>query len=411
MILRTLKDLNLTPGSPVVVRAELNAPVENGRVMDDSRIRAVLPTLDYLAKKKVKIIIVAHLGRPKGWDESLSLKPVGERLSALWKRKFVVVSQDQNRLPEYSIPHLYFFEHNLQETDPGALISGMGDADAVLLENLRFYPGEEKNDREFAEKLASFGKFYVNEAFGVSHRAHASLVGVPAILPGAAGLELEKELHALSRVLVSPRKPVVVLLGGVKLSDKSGAMENLLKIADAVLIGGGLANLFLKVQGFEIGKSVWEDQKMESLARRLWRDYREKIQLPVDAVVSGSRDGVADCVKAEKVKASQMILDIGPETIKKYSRCLKQGFTLIWNGPMGYFERRSFSHGSFALARLFAARSSQADVFGLAGGGETLEVISRLDLEHDIDFISTGGGAMLDFLAGKTLPAVEALHA
>lgn len=410
MNLRSVRELKVVQ-KPVLVRAEFNVPLENGVVKDDSRIKSVLPTLQYLAKHKAKIIIVAHLGRPAGWDEKLSLEPVAHELARLWERKLVVIDEKVNRLPEYPIPHLYFFQHNLETATSNIrnLIQSLEPGDAVLLENLRFYPGEDVNDPEFAKLLASLASVYVNEAFGASHRNHASVVGVSSLLPTAAGLGLEKEIQALEKAIRHPKKPVVVMMGGIKLSDKAQAMEHLAKVSDVVLLGGGLANSFLKVKGYEIGKSVGEEKRGTKIVKQMLRDYRDKIKLPVDVVVSTSQDGQAECVKIDKVKPTQIILDIGPATILQYSKDIKNANTLIWNGPMGHFEKSAFSHGTFALGRLFASRTKTA-VYGVAGGGETLEVIKKLHLAEYIDHVSTGGAAMLEFLGGTELPGLKVLE-
>lgn len=408
MALKSLKDLDVA-GKTVLLRTGFDVSLSGGAVEDDFRISASLPTLDYLVRQKAKVLIVSHRGRPKGWEEKFSLAPVARHLASLWKRKFVAVA-DSQKLPEYAIPHLYFFPQNLEEQDLSLMVQQMRPGDAAVLENIRFYPGEETNDPGFAKKLAALAEVYVNDALSVSHRAHASVVGVASLLPAAAGLALEREVNDLQRALLHPQKPLVVMMGGVKLSDKALALENLAKIADVVLVGGGLANLMLKVRGLEIGKSACETGEPEKVARALLRDYRDKIKLPLDVVVSRSRDGAPECVKVEKVKPSEMILDIGPETIRNYSLYLKGGKTLIWGGPMGYFENKTYSHGTFALAWLFASRSAGPAVFGIAGGGQTLEVIKHLKLQKDIDCVSTGGGAMLDFLAGKTLPGLKVLE-
>lgn len=407
MRLRSLSELEVT-GRTVLVRTTFNVPLKNGKIGDDFRIKSSLLTINYLFKKNAKVIMISHLGRPKGWDEAFSLLTVAHRLAEILDRKLVVVPKEVKKLPEYDIPHLYFFPHNLEQEDLAVLTAQMQERDAAVLENLRFYPGEQKNDHEFARKLATLGEAYVNEAFADSHRADTSISLVPKLLPAAAGFHFLKEVEALERVLRHPLKPIVVMLGGVKLSDKARALENLAKIADFILLGGGLANLFLKIRGYQIGKSVSEEKNESELVKQILRDYQEKIKLPVDVVVSRSREGEAEVVKIEKVKGDQMILDIGPLTILQYSSYLKKGRTLVWGGPMGYFEKRSFSHGTFALARLFAGRTKRS-AFGVAGGGETLEIISKLGLAQYIDHVSTGGGAMLEYLAGKSLPGIEAI--
>ncbi|TSA45039.1 phosphoglycerate kinase [bacterium] len=394
-------------GKTVLVRAAFDVPMSEGQICDDSRIRDCLPTLRTLLEKNAKIVIISKLGRPEGWDSSFSLEPAAMKLAEILGRKFIALDEGATSLPEYSIPHLYFFKHNIEKSSPKQLISQMREKDIAVLENLLFYDKEKENNSDFARLLAGCADVYVNEAFASCHRTEASIARIPEFLPSAAGLGLVREIASLERILNHPKKPVVVMMGGVKLSTKAPALENLAKFADEVLLGGGLANLFLKARGYEIGRSVWEKQQ-ETLARKILRDHREKIKLPLDVVVSNSDMEMVEVVKISEVKPHHMILDIGPATIGEYSGYLKKGKTLIWNGPMGYFEKKPFSHGTYSLARLFASRTGR-EVYGVAGGGETLEAIHNLGMEKYIDHVSTGGGAMLDFLAGKELPGLKAL--
>lgn len=406
MFLRTLSETDIQ-NKPVLVRAGFDVPLLGGKIIDDFRIRAVLPTLEFLYRNRAKIIIISKLGRPRGWQKNLSLEIVAQRLAELWHRKFVVIEANTTKLPEYAVPQLFFFKHNLETDNIEPLIKSLQEKDAVVLENIRFYSGETANDLGFAKKLAKFAEIYVNEDFPNVHRSHATISAITTQLPSYAGFNLVREVDALDRILSHPKKPVVVLMGGIKLADKAPAIENLAKFADQILLGGGLANLMLKVKGYEIGVSLWEEER-ESLARQLLRDCGEKIKLPVDVVVSTSSTGRAELVKVDKVKPHHLILDIGPETIRLYSKFLKIAQTLVWNGPVGHFEVKQFSHGTYALARLFASRCRGA-AFGVAGGGETLEAINTLGMQKFIDHISTGGGALLDFLAGKPLPGLVPL--
>ncbi len=408
MNLSSLKSLNVS-NKTVLVRTGFDVPVEDGRVTDVFRIQRALPTLDYLAKQKAKIIILTHLDRPGGWDKNLSLRPVAEALSHLWRRKLVVIGPSAKNLPEYDIPHLYFFEHNILETDIKSLITQMRFGDVAMLENLRFYEGESKNDPEFAKKLAALGQAYVNEAFSNSHRDHASMASLPKLLPSAAGLDLQRDFETLSLVMSHPKRPLVLLLGGMKTSDRLPTLENLLKLSDFVLLGGGLANLFLKVKGFEVGQSDNWRKDDERTARTMFLNFHDKIRLPLDAVVSRKASAAAECVAIDKIKPGHTISDIGPKTILEYSRLIKQARTLIWNGPMGHFELKPFSHGSLALGRLVAGRSKSL-AFGVAGGGETIEIIRRAGVVGFFDHVSTGGTSMLSALAGRALPGISALE-
>lgn len=405
MKLKSLKQLDVG-GKTVLVRVDFNVPMEGAAVSDTTRIEAAVPTIDYLLARGARILLISHFGRPEGWDEHFSLAPVADALARVLGRKLAVISGG-GKLPDYDIPHVYFFRQNFEEHDLGVLVQEMRPKDVALLENIRFYKGEKKNDSKFAEKIAALGDVYVNEAFSNSHRGDASMTGVPGLLPAAAGLTLERETFALSRVTSHPKKPMVIMMGGKKLSGKVGALVNLARDTEAVVLGGAIANLLLKARGYEIGRSVTEEGQ-DKLAQKILRDYKEKIKLPMDVVVSTSVDGRAEAVPVDKVRKHHMILDIGPKTILHYSGIIKKGKTLIWNGPMGLFERHQFSHGTFALGRLFATRS-KTGVYGVAGGGETLDVIARLGLAEYIDHVSTGGGAMLDFLAGEKLPGLEAL--
>lgn len=408
MELRLLKDLDV-PGRTVLLRTGFDVPMNGVRVADDFRIRSAAATVNYLVAQRCKVVILSHLGRPDGWDPTLSLLPAAERLAELLGRKILILKKEEMRLPDYAVPHIYFLRHDILHADMPSLLRQMREKDLAILENLRFYPGEKGNDPDFSARLASYGEIFVNEAFSNCHRYDASMTGVAGLLPAGAGLALQAEVRALSRLMKSPKNPFVVMMGGVKLADKAPALLNLARMANTVVLGGGLANLFLKVRGFQIGKSVWSEKDELSLAKRLLRDHASKIKLPMDLVVSSSTAGEPEVVPVDKVKTSQMILDIGPKTILAYSRILKEGKTLLWSGALGYFEKPSFSHGTFALARLFAARS-RGLAFGVAGGGQTVEAVQRLGLGEFIDHLSTGGGAMLEFLAGKKLPALEVLQ-
>lgn len=408
MKLKSIKNFEFA-GKTVLVRAGLDVSFFSEKIKDDFRVRSVVPTIMYLADKGAKVVVISHFGRPEGWQESMGLEPIARHLAEIMQRKFVPVSITDKTLPDYPVPHLFFFRHNIERTDMKPILQQMKAGDIAVLENIRFYPGEMKNDPEFAQKLASLGDFYINDAFSDAHRQHASIVGLPKFLPSTLGLSFTRELEMLERFMTHPKKPVVVLMGGIKISGKLLALERLAKIADYILLGGGLACLFLKIAGFEVGRSTWEESRNdEKIARGLWRDLWGKIYLPIDAVVAANPNGVPQCVTARHVKPSQMILDIGPETILLYSSILKKGHTLIWNGPMGYIENRNYAHGTLALGRLFASRT-KTTVSGIAGGGETLEAIADMGMEKFIDHVSTGGGSLLAYLAGSRLPGLEIL--
>lgn len=407
-MMRILKDLDVA-GKTVLLRAGFDVGSTKAGLRDDLRIRNSLLTIDYLLEKRAKILIITHTGRPQGWDEEFSLKPVAARLAELLERKFIALAAKENFLPEYEIPHLYFFPHNLEEFDLRSLIAKMRSRDVAVLENLRFYSGEKKNDLEFAKKLAGLAEIYINEAFSNSHRDDASMTGLPKFIPAAAGLALEKEVQVLSGILWHPNKPLVVMIGGVKLADKAAALQNLAKIASEVLLGGAVANLFLKNLGLEIGKSISREKGEDLLAKDIWRNFKEKLKLPKDAIVARGLDEPAQAVPIDQVKPSEYILDIGPKTIQEFSKSIKTAKTLVWSGPLGHFEKKSFSHGTLALGRLFASRGRGRAV-AVAGGGDTIAALNLTGLKHHVDHISTGGGAMLEFLAGRKLPALDSLE-
>ncbi len=396
-VIKSLKELDVA-GKQVLVRLSFDA--------SDFRLKAALPTLNYLTRLRAKVLVISSLGRPSGWDESLSLLPMTSKLAELLNRKLIIVSTSANKLPEYEVPHLYFFKSNFLEKDLRPLISQMREGDIAVLENLRFYQGEAKApDPEFGRILASLGSVYVNEAFSLSHRLDASITMTPKLLPKGAGLGFLQEFSVLRRVREHPQRPVVMLLG--KLEDNLETLGELAKFSDLVLLGGRLANLTLKVLGYEIGKSVCEEGD-EKVVREVWRDHQAKIKLPRDVVVSTSLKGEPELVNVDQVKPRHLILDIGPQTIRQYSGYLKGGRTLIWSGPLGYIQNKAFSAGTRALVWYLSGRSRQY-AFGLAGGRESLEVLEDLKLVQDLDYVCSGGGAMLHLLAFQTLPGIEAL--
>ena len=389
------KHLTDLRGRRVLVRVDFNVPLEKGKtgkmkVGDASKIQAVLPTILDLRKKGARIILMSHLGRPEGKvKEDLRMEPVAEELRKLMPE----VKDDIGYIPGWNFKDI-------------KLVAGeMQDGEILFLENLRFNKEEEKNSKKFAKELAGLGRLYINDAFASSHRAHASVAAITKFLPSYAGLLFQNEIIALGKCLKDFKNPYVVVMGGSKISTKIGVISNLLKKADNVLIGGALANVFFKAKDLEIGKSVYEKMGVKS-AKKLLKN--KKIILPVDVVVSTSTDGKPVVKDIRKVGKKEMILDIGPETIKKYSEFIREANTLVWNGPLGYYENKQFSHGSVALGLLMASRSS-GRTYGVAGGGETLEVIKMTGMGKYFDHVSTAGGAMLEFLEGKKLSGIIAL--
>ncbi len=370
----------------VLVLVDFNVPIKEGKIQDDFRIAAYLPTIRYLQEHNAKIILLSHLGEPKGIDPKLSLKPIAEKLSELLQQKVAFASDTIGPSAQ---------EH----------IAALKPGDALLLENLRFSPGEEANDQDFARSLASLGDCYVNDAFSVSHRAHASIVGLPALLPSVAGLLLQKEVETLDRVRRDAVPPFVILMGGAKVKTKLPFLATFLQKMDAVCVGGVLANTILAGKGFSVGKSLYEKDEKAEVEKFVITDT--KLHLPVDVVVSSDLEGKAETRIAPvgNMKENEMILDIGPDTIKMFSKIIRSANTIVWNGPMGLFEVKRFAEGTYALAREF----EHIRAYTVVGGGDVIEALDNLGLLPSVDFVSTGGGAMLEFLSGKSLPGVEAL--
>jgi phosphoglycerate kinase len=377
-------------GRRVLVRADLNCPLDGGTVSDDTRIRASLPTIRALLDRKATVIVCSHLGRPKGQPvEKYSLAPVAETLSGLLRMKVRLTSEPTGPAPE---------------------LEGLGADEIALLENLRFDPGEEANDRRFAAKLAALADAYVDDAFGAVHRAHASVVGVAELLPSAAGLLLQREVDVLGRLVASPERPFVVVLGGAKVSDKIGVVANLLRQADAILIGGAMANTFLAATGQQMGASKVEPDRLEEVRRALSAAAKAGVEvvLPTDVVVASAFEEAAPptTVGVEAVPADQMALDIGPASAARFGAWIARAATVLWNGPMGVFEWPSFAGGTRAVAESVA--SSKA--FTVVGGGDSAAALAAFGLSESVSHVSTGGGASLEFLEGRELPGLAALQ-
>ena len=384
---KTVKDINVT-GKRVLVRVDFNVPLAEGKVADDTRLRAALPTIQYLLDQGAKVILMSHLGRPKGKVvEELRMDPVAERLSELLGRPVRKLDDCVGDAVK-------------------AAVAEMRPGDVILLENTRFHPEERKNDPQFAKKLAELADVFVNDAFGTAHRAHASTVGVAQYLPAVAGLLMEKELNFLGKALESPERPFVALLGGAKISDKIGVIENLLTRVDALLIGGGMANTFLKAQGYEVGQSLVEDESL-GVAKELLERAGEKLILPVDAVVADrfAADAASKAVPVDEVPPDWRILDIGPRTVELFKEKLAEARTVVWNGPLGVFEFPKFAAGTEAIARFLA----DLEATTIIGGGDVVAAVRRAGVADRITHVSTGGGAALEFLEGKELPGVAAL--
>jgi len=388
---KTVRDVEVK-GKRVLVRVDFNVPMDKeGQVTDDTRIRAALPTIEYLVKGGARVILMSHLGRPKGEvNEKYRLNPVARRLQELLGRPVAKVDDCVGELPLQAVGQ-------------------MQDGDVLLLENLRFYPGEEKNDERFARRLADLGDVYVNDAFGAAHRAHASTHGVAEFLPAVAGFLMEKEINVLGQALVKPERPFVAVIGGAKVTDKIGIIGNLLQKVDTLIIGGGMANTFLKATGKSMGKSLLEADKLD-LARELMvsaQDRGVQLLLPVDLVVAPavSPDAESRVVPVDDVPEDWMALDIGPQSVSLFAGALKGAATVIWNGPMGVFEMEPFAAGTLAVAKALAECPGTT----IIGGGDSAAAVEKAGVADQITHISTGGGASLEFLEGKVLPGVAAL--
>src|ERR687897_625166 len=387
---RGVRDLDVGD-KRVLVRVDFNAPVKDGEVTDDTRIRRALPTIRHLLSEGGRPILISHLGRPKGEpDKEYAMDPVAMSLEELLGEP--VLKLDAAVGPEV--------EEALDNWD------GRG---VVLLENSRFYPGETKNDPEFSEQLASLADLYVDDAFGAAHRAHATTVGVAERLPAAAGLLLEEEVDYLDGVLRDPERPFVAILGGAKVSDKLGVIESLLGVADTLLIGGAMCFTFFKAQGYEVGESLVEDDYLEE-AKRLMEEAGEKLVLPVDVVVADRmEEGVeAQTVGVDGIPPDKMGLDIGPGTVKLFEEHISSAETIFWSGPMGVFEIDAFAKGTEGVARA-VARASERGATSVIGGGDSVAAVRKLGLEDEMSHISTGGGASPEYVEGKELPGVAAL--
>ena len=387
-----MRDIDVA-GKRVLLRVDYNVPLDTATatILDDIRIRATLPTIEYLRSQNAKVILASHLGRPKGVEPGLSLRPVAQRLGELLEQRVEVTDCCVSPAVQ-------------------AKARALQPRGVMLLENLRFHPEEEANDPQFAQALASLADTYVNDAFGTAHRAHASTEGVTHHLPAVAGFLMEKEIDYLSRALSDPQRPYAAIIGGAKISTKMAVLEHLLSKVDKLLLGGGMANTFLKAEGFEVGESLVEDDFLDQ-ARRVMAEAEEKrvrLLLPTDVIAAErfQADSPAKRVSVKDVPQGWRIMDVGETTIDVFARALQDCRTVVWNGPMGVIEMAPFSHGSHRLAGVIANLQEATTIIG---GGETATVVEQLGLASRFSHVSTGGGASLEFLEGKELPGVAAL--
>lgn len=388
---KSVKDIDVK-GKRVFVRVDFNVPMEDGKVTDDTRIRAALPTIQYLVDEGAKVILSSHLGRPKGEvKEELRLTAAGERLAELLGKPVKKLDESVGE--------------NVK-----AVVAAMEDGDIVLLENVRFHAGEEKNDPALAKQFAELADVYVNDAFGAAHRAHATTAGIAEFLPAVSGFLMQKELDVLGKALADPERPFTAIIGGAKVKDKIDVINHLLEKVDNLIIGGGLSYTFTKAQGHEVGTSLLEEDKID-LAKSFIKKAEDKgvnFYMPVDAVVADefSKDANTKAVDIDKIPADYMGLDIGPKTAEIYADVIKNSKLIIWNGPMGVFEMDAFANGTKAVANAMA----ETEGYTVIGGGDSAAAVEKFGVAEKMSHVSTGGGASLEFMEGKELPGVVALN-
>ncbi len=378
-------------GKRVLVRVDFNVPIKNGRIVDDTRIREAIPTIQDLVERNARVILMTHLGRPDGQvDENYRTTPLAERLSELMHRP---------------VKHL----DEIVGPDVEQAIREMRDGDIVMLENVRFNPGETKNDPAFARQLASLGDLYVNDAFGTAHRAHASTAGIADYLPAVAGLLMEREIRTLGKIMSDPPRPLVAIIGGSKISTKIGVLRSLLQRVDRLCVGGAMACTFLKAKGLDMGRSLVEDDQLDT-ARALLSgtNGRGSLVLPLDAVIADeATPGIkTETVAVDAVPSDKKVLDVGPMTVERFLQTCDGAAAIVWNGPLGVYEVPPFDHGTDALARGLAGSEAET----IIGGGDLVAALEKQHLAEHMSFVSTGGGATLEFLEGKTLPGIAALR-
>ena len=385
---KTIEDIDVK-GKKVLVRVDFNVPIKEGKVKDDTRIRAALPTLNYLLDHGAALVLCSHLGRPKGGpNPEFSMRPVAEHLAKVIGKPVAFAEDCIGPVAE-------------------AAAKAIKPGEILVLENTRFHLEEEKNNPEMAKQLAALADIYVNDAFGSAHRAHASTEGVARFLPAVSGYLMEKEIRYLGQAIANPKRPFVAILGGAKISDKIGVIKNLLNVADQILIGGGMANTFFKAQGYPVGDSLVEEAALE-VARELVATGNTKLRLPVDVVIADKFDNEAErkTIEMGPVPDGWRILDIGPKTVAAYAKALHGAGTVVWNGPMGVFEMANFATGTFGVAKAVA----ESGAISVVGGGDSVAAINQSGLTDKITHVSTGGGASLEMLEGLALPGVAALQ-
>jgi len=381
-------------GKKVLLRVDLNVPMKNGAITETSRIEKILPTIKLLIKKEAKIIILSHIGRPKGKVvNEMSLEPISKKLSQYLNKNVLF---NKNKINENTISE----------------INKISNGSIIMLENIRFNEGEETNNEEFSKKLSNLGDIYINDAFSCSHRAHASIEGIPKYLPSYFGLQIIEEINALERLTSEIKKPITLIIGGSKISTKIKIIKNLIKKFDNIIIVGGMANTILKHTGLKIGKSICENNFEDSIKEILENSnkYNCKITCPVDVVVSKNLEDMGKNKDINEIDDDEMILDIGPKTISSIQKIIKDSNTVLWNGPAGYFENLNFQNGTKQILEIISQKTKNDKFFSVAGGGETVAAINKFKKLDSFTFVSTAGGAFLEHLEGKTLPGIKALN-
>jgi len=392
--MRNIQDETNFNQKKVLLRLDLNVPLDNGKITDTTRIDKILPTINFLLKNEAKIIILSHVGRPKGKVVSeLSLKPICEDLKNKLNQNIKLVSKNIKEIKSTDL----FNEH---------------DEKIVILENLRFYEEEEKNDNGFAKHLASLADIYVNDAFSCSHRAHASIFEITKFIPSYAGLQLNLEIDALTKITSEIQRPITCIIGGSKISSKINIIKNLIAKFDNIIIVGGMANNILRYKGYEIGKSIQEDNCDKIIEEIFFLSKKEncKIIYPEDVAVGKNLDGSAKIKELNNVSREELILDIGPKTIKAINSLIEESSTILWNGPAGYFENSNFAKGSLEIAKKIIEKNKSNTIYSVAGGGDTVSLLNGIGAINNFNFVSTAGGAFLEYLEGKELPGIKALN-
>jgi len=381
-------------GKKVIVRVDLNVPMKNGAITESSRIIKILPTIKLLIEKKAKIIIFSHIGRPKGKVvNGMSLKPISNKLSALLNKEVI-------------------FNKNEISEKTSAEIDKIKDGSVMMMENIRFYDGEEKNDDSFSKTISSLGNIYVNDAFSCSHRAHSSIEGITKYIPSYCGLQFVEEINALKRITSEIKRPVTCIIGGSKISTKIKIISNLIKDFDNIIIVGGMGNAMLKNTGINIGKSVCDEGYKNLVGEIIKKSeaHNCKIYYPLDVVVSKTLDGNGTIKEINEINNDEIILDIGPKTIESIKNIINDTNTVLWNGPAGYFENPNFANGTKKILEIIADKKLKGEIYAVAGGGETVAVINKFNKLDTFNFVSTAGGAFLEYLEGKELPGIKALN-